>query len=592
MFVRSYYYGLRAKLRICTDTITVFNRVVCVEIALIMQYFHSHHKRRAHGLLHAIHFGFSGGLLFAALTVFVVGLYFPAILVFAGSGNAPFSTSSAWNTALPKYAPAHANNAALIAALQSQVQSYGAQVDITDSAPVYVVDSGAPTVSVTPWGCNGAADNSLAGALSAVPIPFYAQPSTGPQGRMIIYQPTTGAVWELGGAYKSGDQWFACHGGYMADTSVSTGSFTGSHGVTDSALSLLAGQISLADIGRGRIDHAIGLGLPQVSTATSWPAVRGGSGGSLPMGSRLQLDPSLNVDSLGLSNYGKMVAKAAQQYGFIVWDQTRQVTISGDNPLALTARGASNPYSSTSLAGFPWQSVRVLPVNYGISGHLPQIPAFSLSQASVSKDDKVTITWAANNISSCTIPGVGAVGPSGSVLSAPLLASSNITIACSGPAGQISRSLPVRVAADPPDSTKVPPSALTIAQPVSGRSHIISDLEDPTVLAAVYKVVYYHDQNVLQSTTASPFTLDTEGLADGPYEIKAQLYFRDGTTTEQQTKIMIRNNPLSLIARVSAPPNVTPQDQRMIIAIGIVGCLLIMAGASYFGWRRGYLVHN
>ncbi|MEB0161112.1 hypothetical protein, partial [Pseudomonas sp. AH2 (2023)] len=50
-------------------------------------------------------------------------------------------------------------------------------------------------------------------------------------------------------------------------------------------------------------------------------SLRPGTPNAIAEGQRFRLDPSLDVDSLKLTPLGKMVAKAAQKYGFIVVDK-------------------------------------------------------------------------------------------------------------------------------------------------------------------------------------------------------------------------------------------------------------------------------
>ncbi len=543
-----------------------------------------------HGL-HALHFGFSAGLL--VISVLLIALYSlaPATLVHAGSGNAPFSSGSVWNTALPRYPALATNTEAITQNIVDQVAGYGVQVDTTDKgSPVYIADTATPMVSVTPWGCDGAADASLSSDWASVPIPFYALPSSGPNGRMMVSQPSTQTVWEFSRMYKSGGQWFACHGGQITNTTINSGVFPNPHGVTTTGLALLAGQVSISDMQSGQINHAIGLSLPQLG-GISWPAVRtSGGSGLAAAGMRLQLDPSIDVNSLGLSTYGRMVARAAQIYGFVVWDSASQVSITGENPLTDTSHGAQNPYGSTSLVSFPWNKLRALPVDYGIANYLPTLSQFAVSASTIAAGQSVALSWQAVNISECAIPGVAShLGPSGTVNTTPLMASSAFSISCSGPNGSVSRTLNVMMPTGEQALPPPPPQAVSIANPVSGNANVIGDLFNPSVLNTVYKVVFYERGSLLQVTTATPFALKTDTIADGHHALTAHIFYRDGHDDTQNIAVQILNHPAAFIRPQLGAAVASSHIAAPLLVIGMLGSLGVMTASAYWGWRRAHL---
>ena len=111
-------------------------------------------------------------------------------------------------------------------------------------------------------------------------------------------------------------------------------------------------------------------------TRVSWPANR--SDGytrdvdALRIGQRLRLDPRVDVDSLGLTPFGEMVARAAQTYGFIVTESSGAVAITTESGAMEHARTGVNPWPTllggpayTALANFPWDRLQALPPDYG-----------------------------------------------------------------------------------------------------------------------------------------------------------------------------------------------------------------------------------
>ncbi|MFO0572065.1 MAG: hypothetical protein U0263_40960 [Polyangiaceae bacterium] len=74
----------------------------------------------------------------------------------------------------------------------------------------------------------------------------------------------------------------------------------------------------------GKIEHALilayphiraGLYTPPASTAQATVGTDAIKSRGIPCGGRVQLDPSLNLDAMGLSASGKIVARALQEYG-------------------------------------------------------------------------------------------------------------------------------------------------------------------------------------------------------------------------------------------------------------------------------------
>ena len=100
-----------------------------------------------------------------------------------------------------------------------------------------------------------------------------------------------------------------------ATFNVQTG--TGLHaddaGVTGSNISELGGLITPQDIASGSINHALRYATPIDSPSFVSPASRsdGGTGGGIPAGELMRLDPSLNLSQFGLTPFQLMVAQGA-----------------------------------------------------------------------------------------------------------------------------------------------------------------------------------------------------------------------------------------------------------------------------------------
>jgi hypothetical protein len=300
-----------------------------------------------------------------------------------------FSASSFWYKPIPKDVQLASNSAELAKELVRQKTQYYGNVTINTSqyaSPVYTVDSATPRVKVTQWDCQkkGYLDSGLKKQWASVPIPDYAKASAGTDMEMTIYQPSTDTVWEFWKARQVDGQWQACWGGQLENASNNNGVFPKYYGTTATSLPFLGGQITAEELTRGEIKHAIGIALVDTDhwNVISWPANRsdGYNPSKLPNriaeGQRFRLDPAIDVDALKISRTAKIVAKAAQKYGFVVWDKAGSVSLRAQNAMTYTSHGLANPYPAlfenkpnyAVLNGFPWDRVQFLPMNYGKPG--------------------------------------------------------------------------------------------------------------------------------------------------------------------------------------------------------------------------------
>ncbi|PID55263.1 MAG: hypothetical protein CSA58_00515 [Micrococcales bacterium] len=212
-----------------------------------------------------------------------------------------------------------------------------------------------------------------------VPIPANAAPAAGDDSQMSIYDPSTDQVWEFWAMSRNGRGWKACWGGRIDNASKNRGYFPGHYGSTATGLVNAAGMVSVEDIKRGRIDHALYLIVAEPKAGSySWPASRTDGWSTNPNaveeGRRLRLDPRVNVDALPLTRTGKIVAKAAQEYGFIVADKAGAVGVVTESGHSYAAtHGGSDPWPALlggtpeyeQLRNFPWHKMQMMPKNWG-----------------------------------------------------------------------------------------------------------------------------------------------------------------------------------------------------------------------------------
>jgi hypothetical protein len=317
------------------------------------------------------------------IAAFIVALVLPIL----GAPTAPaappppitqlFSPTSIWNTALPGNAAVDGASSRLTNALIDQKNRYGPWINTTSfSTPVYRVPAGQAGVRV--WIDHAPSSNAdqLQSALGAVPIPKGAEPSPDSDSRMVVWQQSSDRQWEFWHmswqptGLKPG--WHAGWGAVIQHVSQSSGINPWPFGATASGLALMGGLITTDDVRSGTINHALALGVPLTTQGTVVaPANRSDghySGASaIPEGTRFRLDPSLNLDSLGLPPATLEIARAAQRYGMIVRDGSGSLSLYAEEPTS------SNPYPAwfggsspgKLLQGFPWSRLEALPPNPG-----------------------------------------------------------------------------------------------------------------------------------------------------------------------------------------------------------------------------------
>jgi hypothetical protein len=304
-----------------------------------------------------------------------------------------FAPNSVWNAALAPGAAIDPTSPALVAGLVSEVAKeerlgWGPWIDTTRSSPIYRVGAHVRRVRVRLDNPTASWRAPLQRSFKAVPIPANAVPAVGPDAHMTIWQPATDNLWEFFETRKLADGWHAAWGGAIQHVSRSPGYYTNHSwpgaqsfwGATATSLPVAAGTITIAELLRGHIDHALAVDLPYPRAGIySWPAQRtdgtGVGSDAIPEGAHLRLDPRLDLSRLNLPPLVRMMAVAVQRYGMVVRDQTHHAVgffiedprPSGSIPLFYGSNGLPSPtgffegrYPGPLLASFPWSSLQVL----------------------------------------------------------------------------------------------------------------------------------------------------------------------------------------------------------------------------------------
>lgn len=282
-----------------------------------------------------------------------------------------FSPSSFFNASLPAATPLAANSTQLVAAFAEQVSRYGghAVINTTEwSTPVYVVGADAPAVALVgvssicprPEGIF----SGFQAQIEAVPIPAGALPAGGTDKEVVVWQPSTGHLWELWRVLHENGTWTACWGGEFENAYTSEGVLPAPFGAAASGLSLLGGQIHVEDLEHAQINHALEVLMPDTAAGTFvWPADRtdgeSHAADAIPEGTRFRLNPSLNLAALHLTPSALAIAVALQRYGLIVGDTAGAVAFSAQDTTPMIAEGKANPYDT--LLPHPYDELDAIP---------------------------------------------------------------------------------------------------------------------------------------------------------------------------------------------------------------------------------------
>ena len=181
---------------------------------------------------------------------------------------------------------------------------------------------------------------------AALPIPPDAVVAQGTDRHLCIVDRQNQKEWGFWDTRKVGNGAWTCSVGAATDLSGtgvrppkdSRPSWAMSVGARACGFALSAGLITVDEMRAGKIEHALVIAYPHVrshyfvspaSTAqgTTDKAIptRG-----IPCGGRVQLDPRLDVESLGLSPSGVIIARALQQYGAFVGDFSGAISLYAD----------------------------------------------------------------------------------------------------------------------------------------------------------------------------------------------------------------------------------------------------------------------
>ncbi|MDQ6915774.1 MAG: hypothetical protein M3155_08190 [Actinomycetota bacterium] len=282
----------------------------------------------------------------------------------ARSGSFPrlFADSSPFNVPIPPNPALDPASARMVA---GAIQPYVGGANFTNSAewgiPVFYANRRSRRYRVS-------CDRYCSAPVGFPRIPSDARASTGSDGHLAVLDPADGSELDMWLARRTPTGWV---GGVRSLAELGgSGVHCRACGRPDAAgFALAAGIVRPEEIAQGHIDHALVITTPHTRGGLkACPAVGtdGDSGDSaaLPLGARVQLDPGLNVDALGLPGWQKTIARALQTYGAYVVDTGGSLSIRAESNLGrgYDAWALAGVPDFPSISGLPWQLLRVLQI--------------------------------------------------------------------------------------------------------------------------------------------------------------------------------------------------------------------------------------
>lgn len=288
-----------------------------------------------------------------------------------------FAPSSPFNTRIPADAPIDPMSDEIIAAMLPFAQN--ATIDTTRySVPIYHVGPDQPTVKVLLNKTTNNMHNPLQIAWEHVPLPANAQGAAGSDGHCVVIQGEN--LFEFWRLVRLAGGPAASWGGAMNDISARSGAYDTScwpgaqnaWGASACSISIAAGTMLIDELRLGKIAHALAFALPPARKGVWVPPAKRSDGLSesaisLPEGARLRLDPTLDLTTIALPPFTRMIAEALQEYGMFMRDSGsgKGMPFYGQDPTPFLPE---DPYAaifgghapSVLLKPIPWARLQLL----------------------------------------------------------------------------------------------------------------------------------------------------------------------------------------------------------------------------------------
>ena len=254
----------------------------------------------------------------------------------------PFTADSPWNTPIGKSPKPASDSVSLISDLARSSKWPFLTINIGQyGIPIYWADARTPREQVEIILVGG---QGFERGRADVPIPPGASPAVGTDKHLCIIDKSAGLEWGFWQADKKTSGWTCavCATADLAGSGVrppaARDPWWMGHGARACGFPLVAGLITVDELRAGAIEHALVLAYPHIRSRYYTPPASTAQATTdearptrgMPCGARIQLDPTLEIDRIGLSASGRAIARALQNYGAYIGDYSGAVSLYAD----------------------------------------------------------------------------------------------------------------------------------------------------------------------------------------------------------------------------------------------------------------------
>lgn len=244
-----------------------------------------------------------------------------------------YSDTSPFNQRIASDAEIDPRSSTLIQSIIEEATSKAFLISLREwTVPAYYATADTPRYDVrltATW--------APASAVSNVPIPGNAAPDPEEDGHMVILDLVARCEYDLWEAKYENGRWSASWGN--AISMDGDGIYPKGYSARGSGFALLAGLIWPDELRAGQIQHALIFSYSLAKSGGPVAPATESDGEStradaIPEGARVQLDPTLNLDTLGLTPVERVVARALQEYGMFLADVGGGVSLYAVHPMS------------------------------------------------------------------------------------------------------------------------------------------------------------------------------------------------------------------------------------------------------------------
>ncbi len=250
----------------------------------------------------------------------------------------PFKGQSVFYNAIPQNPAIDPYSSIMVGSLIDQANQAFLIAVKKWSVPVYYAEA-----STKKYDVKLTASWSPKNKLRNVPIPDFAEPDSENDAHMVIIDKAKGCIFDFWKMKYTNNRWKAKWGNALLISG--DGIFEKGFSARGSGFELMQGLIWPQELEAGVINHALIFSYDHTKAGGFvYPATESDGTSTeawaIPEGGLVQLDPTLDLSTLGLNDYETTIARALQEYGMYCADDGGGLSLYAINPIS----SKINPY--------------------------------------------------------------------------------------------------------------------------------------------------------------------------------------------------------------------------------------------------------